>query len=668
MVIKQRFVLDEARRSFLDLTARTKWTDVRLSVGGTSLGPPLSRADLRDGQSYTLADGSELLIQLEMPFLMPTLRIERDGMVVPGSDASPESLSERAGRWLIGIGVLNFLLGFGATSMSMASMRNAFFLVGVFFVATGFFARRGSLPALVLGTGLFFLGALQGLSNANMVTIVLQIAILTPMFRALYAHYLDRTSAARPLRRDHVPLAVVKSAIRPRTEFAETIAPSSRPRMAGPGLAGASGVGGAVPGPVAAPPAVAPALIAPAPGGGGAEPSDSKFGPYVVTGTLGSGGMATVYRARQTSVGRDVALKVITGNHNAEPEFGERFRREAETTARLSHPHILKVFDFGEEAGRPYLAMEYMSGGTLRGRIGASALPVAQVLKWAEQVGQAIHSAHTQGVVHRDRQARERSARSNRQRIPGRLRPRAAQQRQEQPDPDGNADGEPVLHVAGAVGRGGGDRGRGPVCVWDDALRVALRQPALSRRDPPCAHGSASQGPSAVDPRVAAKPASRDGHLLRQGPEQGAGSTLFRRRGHGRCVASGFEGRRRRSVSASGFSAFAPRPVRAAGCDSPEILDGSGSVAHRNRRGRRGCPGRLGSMAPAFRSRPRVPSRARSRAGGPAATDGATADVRANGRANGRARGERAHSSCDPRRRRARSSLPNSLMLRSVAP
>ena len=402
MVIKQRFVLDEARRSFLDLTARTKWTDVRLSVGGTSLGPPLSRADLRDGQSYTLPDGSELLIQLEMPFLMPTLRIERDGMVVPGSDASPESLSERAGRWLIGIGVLNFLLGFGATSMSMASMRNAFFLVGVFFVATGFFARRGSLPALVLGTGLFFLGALQGLSNANMVTIALQIAILTPMFRALYAHYLDRTSAARPLRRDHVPLAVVKSVIRPRTEFAETIAPSSRPRMAGPGLAGASGVGGAVPGPVATPPAVAPALIAPAPGGGGAEPSDSKFGPYVVTGTLGSGGMATVYRARQTSVGRDVALKVITGNHNAEPEFGERFRREAETTARLSHPHILKVFDFGEEAGRPYLAMEYMSGGTLRGRIGAAALPVAQVLKWAEQVGQAIHSAHTQGVVHRD--------------------------------------------------------------------------------------------------------------------------------------------------------------------------------------------------------------------------------------------------------------------------
>ncbi len=401
-MIKQRLVLDEARRSFLDLTARTKWTDVRLSIGTTSLGPPLSRADLRDGRSYTLPDGSELLIQLEMPFLMPTMRIERDGMVVPGSDASPENLTERAGRWLIGIGVLNFLLGLSATSLSMAAMQNAFFLVGVFFVGTGFFARRGSLPALVLGTGLFFLGALQGLPSANLVTIALQVAILTPMFRALYAHYLDRTSAARPLRRDHVPLAVIASVIRPRTDFAETIAPSSRPRTAGVEPGSVANLPRVASGSAAPSPVVVPAPIALARDAGVSEGSEQQIGPYVVTGILGSGGMATVYRARQTSVGRDVALKVITGNHNADPEFGERFRREAETTARLSHPHILKVFDFGEEAGRPYLAMEYMTGGTLRGRIGATPLPVPQVLKWAEQIGQAIHTAHNQGVVHRD--------------------------------------------------------------------------------------------------------------------------------------------------------------------------------------------------------------------------------------------------------------------------
>ncbi|MBP9946807.1 MAG: serine/threonine protein kinase [Vicinamibacteria bacterium] len=400
-MIKHRFVLDEAARSFLDLTARTKWTDVRLSVGGRSLGPPLSRADLRDGQSYTLPDGSELLIQLEMPFLMPTLRIERDGVVVQGSDASLERLSARAGGWLMGLGGLNFLLGLFATSLQLGPAQNALFLVGVFFALCGFFARRGSLPGLVLGTGLFFLGVLQGLSTANTMTIVFQIALLTPMFRALHAHYLERTSATRPLRRDHVPLAVVKSVIRPQTQFAQTIAPASRPRVAAPDLANGAAFDRPAVGPATSPPVPSASIMA-APEVRATSLSDQRFGPYVVTGTLGSGGMATVYQARQTSIGRDVALKVITGNHNADPEFGERFRREAETTARLSHPHILKVFDFGEDAGRPYLAMEYMGGGTLRGRIGATPLPVPQVLKWAEQIGPAIHSAHSQGVVHRD--------------------------------------------------------------------------------------------------------------------------------------------------------------------------------------------------------------------------------------------------------------------------
>jgi len=385
-VIKQRFVLDESKRLFLDLTARTKWTHVQLNVGTTSLGPPLSRADLREGQSYTLPDESELLIQLDMPVFLPTLRIERDGVVVPGSEASAEFLTERAGRWLIGVGVLTILVAYTGPMMAI---RNALSLVGLFWVATGFFARRGSFPALVLGSGLYFLGALQGITSANMTTVFLQVVILTPMFRALYAHYLDRNAAARPLRRDHVPLAVVKSVIRAPTDFAETIAPSSRPRIAGGDAPPATSVAASLP-------------VVAAPAGGMTERSDQKVGAYILTGTLGSGGMATVYKARQTSIGRDVALKVITGNHQADPEFFERFRREAETTARLSHPNILKIFDFGEDAGRPFLAMEYMSGGTLRSRIGTTALPVAQVLKWAEQVGPAIQSAHTQGVVHRD--------------------------------------------------------------------------------------------------------------------------------------------------------------------------------------------------------------------------------------------------------------------------
>lgn len=401
-MIKQRFLLDPAAHLFLDLTAPNRWSDVRLTVGGISLGPPLSRRELRDGQTYTLSDGSELAIQLKTPFIRPALRIEHDGRVVPGCDLSKEALTKYAGHWLIGLGVLNALIGFAPPrSLDQPSTRNAFFLVGAFWVTAGFLSRKGSFPALVLGSAVFFLGVVRGLSTSEWSTIFVQIMILAPMVRALHAHYLDRTTGVPKVRSANVARVKATPVIQPPTEFAETIAPESRA-----GVLRAEGEA-SVPAPRSGPAArpATPASVAtsgPAWSDGHPTPEGLKFGPYVVFSTLGSGGMATVYRARQTSVGRDVALKVITGQHEADSDFNERFRREAETMARLSHPHILKVFDFGDEGGRPYLAMEFMGGGTLRSRIGGTRLPTAQVLKWAEQIGLALHSAHSQGVVHRD--------------------------------------------------------------------------------------------------------------------------------------------------------------------------------------------------------------------------------------------------------------------------
>src|SRR5258706_12569553 len=88
-----------------------------------------------------------------------------------------------------------------------------------------------------------------------------------------------------------------------------------------------------------------------------------RLGPYTILSQLGQGGMAIVYRARQESVGRDVAFKVLeTGSHNAE-NFLKRFNREVATIATLSHPHIIKVFDYGTQGDIVYLVMELLSVG-----------------------------------------------------------------------------------------------------------------------------------------------------------------------------------------------------------------------------------------------------------------------------------------------------------------
>ncbi|MCL6649848.1 MAG: protein kinase [Chloroflexi bacterium] len=128
----------------------------------------------------------------------------------------------------------------------------------------------------------------------------------------------------------------------------------------------------------------------------------SHLGQYLIREQIGQGGMATIFRARQETLGRDVAIKVLPAYLAADPEYLARFRREATAIAQLQHPNILPVYDFGEQDGQTYIVMLLVPGGqTLRERLGAP-LPFATILRLITQVGSALQYAHEQGIVHRD--------------------------------------------------------------------------------------------------------------------------------------------------------------------------------------------------------------------------------------------------------------------------
>lgn len=122
---------------------------------------------------------------------------------------------------------------------------------------------------------------------------------------------------------------------------------------------------------------------------------------YRILRPLGEGGMASVFLAVQESLDREVALKVMAPALSANSEFAERFLKEGQITAKLSHPNLVTVFDIGSHGGTYYLAQEYIPGGTLRERISAG-LSVAEALDVAIDVARGLHFAHAKGFVHRD--------------------------------------------------------------------------------------------------------------------------------------------------------------------------------------------------------------------------------------------------------------------------
>jgi serine/threonine-protein kinase len=119
---------------------------------------------------------------------------------------------------------------------------------------------------------------------------------------------------------------------------------------------------------------------------------------------IGHGGMANVYRAVQSSIGREVAIKVLPPTFLQDRTFLERFNREVKVIAHLKHPRILPVHDFGEEGGLTYIVMAYMEGGTLADRIRHSqnGLPLDEVVRLVEQIAEGLDFAHRRGVIHRD--------------------------------------------------------------------------------------------------------------------------------------------------------------------------------------------------------------------------------------------------------------------------
>src|SRR5438876_1523001 len=130
--------------------------------------------------------------------------------------------------------------------------------------------------------------------------------------------------------------------------------------------------------------------------------SGTKIGPYEVLAPLGAGGMGEVYRAKDTRLGRDVAIKTLPKDMSADPQRKQRFQREAKTISSLNHPNICTLHDIGSQDGLDYLVMECVEGETLAKRLEKGPLPLEQVLKLGAQIADALDKAHRTGVVHRD--------------------------------------------------------------------------------------------------------------------------------------------------------------------------------------------------------------------------------------------------------------------------
>jgi WD40 repeat protein/predicted Ser/Thr protein kinase len=161
------------------------------------------------------------------------------------------------------------------------------------------------------------------------------------------------------------------------------------------------------------PPAATP-HVPPAPGKTEAYPPRTKGGPeperpglpqvagYEVLGELGRGGMGVVYQARQTSLGRLVALKTILAGDHAGDEERRRFCAEAEAVARLQHPNIVQVHEVGEANGHPFFSLEYCPGGSLAAQLAGTPQPPQEAARLTETLARAVQAAHEAGVVHRD--------------------------------------------------------------------------------------------------------------------------------------------------------------------------------------------------------------------------------------------------------------------------
>src|SRR5213080_3500957 len=130
--------------------------------------------------------------------------------------------------------------------------------------------------------------------------------------------------------------------------------------------------------------------------------TDMVIGQYRVISKIGEGGMGEVYRARDTKLGRDVAIKVLPAALSADAERLRRFEQEAQAAGALNHPNILVIFHIGAHEGAPYIVSELLEGETLRERMAGAALPQRKAIDYALQTAHGLAAAHAKGIVHRD--------------------------------------------------------------------------------------------------------------------------------------------------------------------------------------------------------------------------------------------------------------------------
>src|SRR5262245_55480903 len=128
----------------------------------------------------------------------------------------------------------------------------------------------------------------------------------------------------------------------------------------------------------------------------------SRLGPHEITALLGKGGMGEVYRARDTKLNRDVAIKVLPDVFANDPDRVARFHREAQSVAALNHPNIAAIYDLEEAGGAKFFVLELVEGETLADVLQRGPLPPVDALNIAHQICEALEAAHENGVIHRD--------------------------------------------------------------------------------------------------------------------------------------------------------------------------------------------------------------------------------------------------------------------------
>src|SRR5438094_7808763 len=128
----------------------------------------------------------------------------------------------------------------------------------------------------------------------------------------------------------------------------------------------------------------------------------TKLGPYEIVAPIGAGGMGEVYRAHDTRLGREVAIKVLPETFARDPDRMRRFEQEARAIAALNQPIVLSVFDTGTQDGVPYLVSELLEGESLRDLLGRGPVPARKAADYARQIADGLSAAHEKKIVHRD--------------------------------------------------------------------------------------------------------------------------------------------------------------------------------------------------------------------------------------------------------------------------